>query len=126
MLIAGKIQKKKRYNLITIVSQASQYVKDFNYQGKPIILKLIEENMTPKHFDTNYNRLQTYTLFINENPVVSIWVIDALSKKREMIFNQNYNTNDLFKILKLYKKEYNKAWHEHYKTTYVTNKKAMY
>jgi hypothetical protein len=124
--IISKILEKRQYKFIKMVSYASKYVENFCYKGKFIKLNLIKDDVTPKCFDTSYNYLRTYTLFVNDNPVVSLWEIDALSKKTKMIMNKNYDTKGLFKILKAYKKEYDKTWDVQYKTTYVTNKRAMY
>mgnify|MGYP000903906855 CR=1 FL=1 len=127
--IISKVHERKQYKLITTVDQSNKYIESFCYKGKSIKLNLIVENATPKYFDTSYNQLRTYTLFVNDNPVVSVWEIDELSKKRAMIFNKNFDTKDLFKILKAYKKEYDKAWDEQYEATNPTsikNKKAMY
>jgi hypothetical protein len=124
--IITKIDERRQYNLIKMVSYANKYVKDFCYKNKTIKLTLVEDNVTPKYFDVSYNNLRTYTLFINDNPVVSLWEIDTLSKKIEMILNKSYDTKDLFKILKAYKKEYNKAWNEQYKIKYEKDKKSMY
>jgi hypothetical protein len=122
LFVISKIDIKRKFNLIRTVSNDSKYVDSIIYKGKTIKLNLVVENLTPKHFDCRYNNLCSHTLFVNEKPILSMWVIDTLSKKIEIIENKTYNTSDIYKILKIYKKEYNKAWvkqfHEQYNKKY--------
>ena len=118
------IDKRKIFKLITMVSYAEKYVDGFTFKNKEVKLKLVTENLTPKQFDCSYNSIQSHTLYINGNPVVSAWVINTLSKNIKIIYNEKYDTTDLYKILKAYKKQYNKAFTKDFNIEY--EKKTMY
>jgi hypothetical protein len=89
-------------------------ITDFIYGGKNIKVKLIESDITPKSFDTSYNHIREHTLYINENPIVSVWEISTLRTIYKVIFNEKFKSDNLFKILRSCKKqvwqEFSKSW----------------
>jgi hypothetical protein len=116
--ITEKLDNRAKYKLILNVEYMQKTLNNFMYKGKEINLKLVTENITPKHFDCSYNKIFVNTLYINNNPIVSVWKFNTLHKKYEIISNSEYDTSDLYSLLRKYKKEADKVWSENYDKLY--------
>jgi hypothetical protein len=112
--LKDKYDIRKHFELITEVGFYSKYVDKFTYKGKELKLQLIKENLTPKHFNYSYNTIMSFTLYINEQAIVSTWVMNTLNRTIKIIENEQYDTKELYKILQLYKKEGDKSWWKNY------------
>jgi hypothetical protein len=116
--ITEKVDNRRKVKLILNVNYMQKTMSNFMYKGKQINLKLVTENITPTHFDYSYNKIFVNTLYINNNPMVSIWEFNTLIKKYEIISNSEYDTSDLYSLLRKYKKEADKVWSENYDKQY--------
>jgi hypothetical protein len=102
--IGSKISVRRVYWMLNSISYDQNYLKDFKYKGKSIEVKVLEENITPRTFDYEGNSITSMLVYINDNPVLDLWITQTPFKKINMIINNEYNTKDLFKILKTYRK----------------------
>jgi hypothetical protein len=127
VFITERLNNKAKRKLILNVAYMQKTINNFMYKGKEINLKLVTENITPTHFDYSYNKIFVNTLYINNNPIVSVWEFNTLHEKYEIILNSKYDTLDLYSLLRKYKKEANKAWSENFDKHYKkSHSNSMY
>lgn len=124
-LLQCKAEEKKQINLIKYLEDHK--LPEFKYKGDKINFELkmdvITQEIEKEYFNFSYHRVTLYTLFANNNPVLSLWEMHGLNDKYMIVDNHDYDTNNLYEILRLYKKEYNRQWYINYDKNKVKKSK---
>lgn len=110
-LLIMKVEEELEYKRVDTAIWQSREINDnriniFQYKDKEINIKSESKNITPKDFSYSYNNIYVETLYINNNPVASIWEVNTLTKYHKLILNNEYDITELWKILKTHRKKY--------------------
>jgi hypothetical protein len=78
----------------------------FDFNGALVNITFKTTNITPTTIYPSYNNISEIVVFINENPILSIWEMSTLINRSVIIKNKAYKFTNIRKVLKAAKKAY--------------------
>jgi hypothetical protein len=98
-----------------ILSFENAGIIKFHMGDKDIEFELKINDITPETFGT-YCEINECVLYIDKNPVISVWRLKRFCKKYLLVENDDYNLTNLKKVLKAASKAYMKKLNTYFES----------